>query len=312
MKHSTPPSEVVYAGVDISLKTLELHGIARRKRLPNTAAGHAALIAALPGNGQVILESSGGYEKALWLALLRAGRRVSRLNAGWVRHFAQGDGRRAKSDTLDAALLAEYGQCRAPKPDVLPPEVVLQLEELVSRREQLVAQRAVCDVQAQQLCRESLRQQAAQLLEYLGQQIADLDQQITLCLKSPELAPKAQRLLQVRGAGPGLCAVLLATMPELGTLSDTKAAALAGVAPHEEDSGQHRGLRHIGGGRAKARRALYMAALSASRHNPILRAFYQRLINRGKPFKVAITAVMRKLIILLNRLIREPHFVLES
>src|SRR5262249_2929924 len=132
--------------------------------------------------------------------------------------------------------------------------------------------------------------------------------QIARALQASELAPKVQRLRQVRGVGPGLCATLLAGMPELGSLSDTQAAALAGLAPYDDDSGQYRGARHIRGGRSKQRTALYMAALSASRHNTILRAFYQRLINKGKPFKLAITAVMRKLIILLNRLIREPHF----
>jgi transposase len=217
-----------------------------------------------------------------------------------------------KNDPKDAALLAEFGSCRQPQPDVLPPEIVLELQDLVSRRAQLVEQRALGEVQAQQLTRQSLKDQAAQLMEYLGRQIKELDQQITCCLQDPQLAPKVQRLRQVRGVGPGLCAALLAGMPELGSLSDSQAAALAGVAPYDDDSGQHRGARHIRGGRAKIRRALYMAALSASQHNPILHTFYQRLINKGKPFKLAITAVMRKLIIVLNRLIREPLFTLAS
>jgi transposase len=312
MNQSNALAPVVYIGNDVSLKTQQLHGLTRRRQLPNNAEGHTQLISLLPEGAHVIMESSGGYEKALWLALLRAGCRVSRLNAGRVFHFRKQTGRPAKNDAKDAALLAEYGRCHAPKADVLPSEIQLELQDLVDRRAQLVTQRALCDVQAQQLCRESLRQQAAALVECFDSQIAELDRQIAACLKHPDLAPKSQRLQQVRGVGPGVCSTLLATVPELGALSDTQATALVGLAPYDDDSGSHSGPRHISGGRAKARRALYMAALSASRHNPILRAFHQRLISRGKPFKVALTAVMRKLIILLNRLIREPLFNLAS
>ena len=311
MNQSTPEPSVVYIGVDVGSKTLQFHGLPRRKQLPNTSAGHDTLIAALPATAHVIMESSGGYEKALWLALLRAGCKVSRLNARRVRCLAGTKGQWAKNDSRDAALLTEFGATRTPKPDVLPTEARLELEELVCRREQLVQQRAQCDVQSQQLSRESLRQQAAALMAFISEQIHALDRQIEHCLKTPELAAKAQRLQQVCGVGPGLCSTLLATMPELGSLSDTQAAALLGVAPYDDDSGQYRGARHIRGGRLRPRRALYMAALCASRHNPILRSFHQRLLNRGKPFKVALTAVMRKLIILLNRLIREPDFVLD-
>jgi transposase len=312
MNQSTPAPNIVYIGVDVDSKSLQLHGMARRKQLPNTGAGHATLIGLLPASAHVIMESSGGYEKALWLALLRAGCRVSRLNARRVRCLAGTKGQWAKSDPRDAALLAEFGAKLVPKPDVLPTEARLELEDLVCRREQLVNQRAQCDVQSQQLRRESLMEQAAALLAFLDEQIHALDIQIERCLKGPELAAKAQRLQQVCGVGPGVCSTLLATMPELGNLSDTQAAALLGVAPYDDDSGQYRGARHIRGGRVRPRRALYMAALCASRHNPILRAFHQRLLNKGKPFKVAITAVMRKLIILLNRLIREPHFMLDT
>jgi transposase len=312
MNQSTPSSNVVYIGVDIGLKTLQLHGLARRKQWPNTEAGHASLIAALPATAHVIMEASGGYEHALWLALLRAGCKVSRVHALRVRCLARSKGQWAKNDPADAALLAQFGATHAPKSDVLPSEVCLLLQDLVGRREQLVRQRAQCDTQSQQLRRQTLRQQAVALMAFLDEQIDTLDTQIHECLQQEEMAAKAQRMQQVRGVGPGLCSTLLATVPELGRLTDTQVAALVGVAPYDHDSGQHRGIRHIRGGRRKPRGVLYMAALTASRHNPILRAFFQRLINRGKPFKVAITAVMRKLIVLLNRLIKEPHFIIES
>ncbi len=312
MKHSTPTSSVVYIGVDVGLKTLQLHGLARRKQLPNTPEGHATLIAALPAGSHVIMEASGGYEYALWLALLRADRRVSRVNARRVRHQAGANGQWAKNDVTDAALLSEFGALHRPRPDVLPSPVCLELQDLVCRRDQLVRQRAQCAVQLQQLHRAALIEQANALVAFLDGQITTLEDNIQQCLDSREMAAKSQRLLQVRGVGPRLCSTLLATVPELGTLSDNQIAALVGVAPYDDDSGQYRGARHIKGGRIKPRCVLYMAAMSASKHNPILRAFHQRLINKGKPFKLAITAVMRKLIILLNRLIREPDFILES
>lgn len=312
MNQSTPPPNIVYIGIDVGLKTLQLHGLPRRRQLPNTPAGHTTLVGLLPPTAHVIMESSGGYERASWLALLRAGCRVSRINARRVRCLAGARGQWAKNDACDAALLAEFGARCTPAPDVLPTEEQLKLQELVARREQLVRQRAQTDVQSQQLSRESLLHQARALLAFFDQQVQELDTQIQQCLQSREMAAKAQRLQQVRGVGPGLCATLLATMPELGTLSDAQAAALIGVAPYDDDSGQHRGARRIRGGRTKPRCVLYMAALSASRHNPILRAFHQRLLSKGKPFKLALTALMRKLIILLNRLIKEPHFTLAS
>jgi transposase len=295
---STSGSSLVYIGIDVSQKLLELHGISRRKQVPNSASGHAKLISLLPGNSHVVLESSGGYERALWLALLRAGCRVSRVNAARVRDFARAQGRLAKTDPLDAAVLCDYARSIKPKADELPSEAQLQLQELVCRREQLVSMRAEAKMQSQQLRNAQLLEQAARLLEFFDDQLGCLLQQI-------------RRLGEVCGVGMVSTTTLLAAMPELGRLSDTQAAALAGLAPYNEDSGPYRGQRHIRGGRVRVRRVLYMAALSAVRYNRILQNFYQRLLNKGKHFKIAITAVMRKLIILLNRLIREPHFVLE-
>ena len=159
--NATAPSSVVHIGVDVSLKRLDLHGLPRRKQVPNSAAGHAHLIALLPAGAHVIVESSGGYEKALWLALLRAGARVSRVNPARVRDFARANGRLAKTDELDAALLCDYARSINPKPDVLPSETQLEFEELVSRREQLVAMRAQLNVQAQQLTRATLCEQGS-------------------------------------------------------------------------------------------------------------------------------------------------------
>lgn len=172
--------------------------------------------------------------------------------------------------------------------------------------------RAIAQTQRHQHCEAIQRSVDDLTLEFLGNQIDQLEVSIKECMADPQLAATAKRLQQVKGVGQGLCSVLLAAMPELGQLDDQKICALAGVAPFEDDSGTIRGRRCIKGGRRHVRRCLYMAALSASRHNPILKEVYQRLISRGKPFKVAITALMRKLIILLNKLVREPHFVLAT
>jgi transposase len=296
----------------VNQKLLDLEGLSRRKQLPNNKTGHAKLIASLPAGGHVILESSGGYEKALWLALLRAGCRVSRVNPARVREFARAQGLLAKTDELDAKLLCDYARWIHPKADMLPSEAQLKLEELLSRREQLVAMRAELKVQSQQLERIELCQQAANLQACFDAQIAQLAAQIQALSELPEFAAKVGRLRTVSGVGTLTASTLLAFMPELGRLSDAQAAALAGLAPYNQDSGAYRGTRHIRGGRVRIRRVLYMAALSAVRQNRILQTFYKRLLNKGKHFKIAITAVMRKLIILLNRLIKEPNFVLEG
>jgi transposase len=238
---STPESSLVYIGVDVSQKLLDLHGMSRRKQLPNTAAGHAKLVGLLPSGSHIVLESSGGYEKPLWLALLRAGCRVSRVNPARVRDFARAQGRLAKTDPIDAAVLCDYARSMKLKADELPSEAQLQLEERVCRGEQLVAMRAELQMQSQQLQSAELREQAAKLLECFDVQIDALSQQIQRVCELPEFAPKSRRLSEVCGVGTVCSSTLLASMPELGRLSDTQAAALAGLAPYNDDSGARRG-----------------------------------------------------------------------
>ena len=307
-----PNLDVVYVGVDVSSQWLDLAGLGPAQRVANNAAGHTRLLKQLPDQAHVILEASGGYEKALWLTLLRSGRRVSRLNPARVRYFAKACMKLAKTDAIDAALLAEFGRRLQPATDKLPSAGQLELTDLVSRREQLVDARAVQEVQCQQLSDRRLQVQGRRLLRAFSLQIKHLDQLIASLLKTQELACKASRLQQLEGVGPVVSATLLACLPELGQISAPRLASLAGVAPHPDDSGPTKGYRRIQGGRHRVRRALYMASLTCVQCNERCKAFYQRLLQHGKPFKVAITAVMRKLLCLLNRLIAQPNFTLAN
>lgn len=259
----------------------------------------------------LICEATGGYERALVRTLHQAGIAVSVINPRQVRDFARACGRLAKTDAIDAAILRDYGAKLQPTPDRPPPEGEAEFAELMRARQELVS--LVTD--------EINRREHATLPELvklshlrqkqLEKQLAEVDRLLDRHVQQhSELTAKAERLQQVAGVGRVTALTVLALLPELGRIKDAQASALVGVAPLNCDSGQSRGQRHIHGGRAAVRRVLYMAALTAVRHNPILRTFYQGLRSRGKPAKVALTAVMRKLTILLNRLLKNPHFCL--
>lgn len=310
--HSASTGSVVYVGIDVCAKWLDIHGLKSQKvkRLANTAAGHASLVAGLPAQSHVVLEATGGYEQALWLALLRAGKTTSRVSPGRVRHFAKASLKLAKTDAIDAAVLSSFGETLKPRADVLPAHWELELADLVGRREQLVAVRAQQKTQLHQITHKALITQAGELIKSLTGQIKHLGELIKGVMAHKDVHPKAERLQQMDGIAQVAAATLLAELPELGSLDDARISSLAGLAPHPRDSGPMRGQRHICGGRQKVRRVLYMAALRCVRVNTTLKTFYQRLLGRGKPFKVAITAVMRKLLCVLNLLISNPNFKL--
>jgi transposase len=308
-------SSILYAGLDIAKASLELHLVGKSHALTADAAGHAALIKLLhahPGV-QIICEASGGYERAPVAALHQAAVPLSVVEAGRVRHFARAQGRRAKTDPIDARVLAQYGV--ALRPALTPPPTAQQerLEALDTRRRQLldtlVAERNRSAHYTEALC----CRQAQALLKALEKQKAQCEQAIARLIAADEkLQAKAHRLDAIPGVGATTAAVLLAGLPELGTLSDEAVAALAGVAPYNQDSGTASGARHIAGGRSAVRCALYMAALSAVRFDAILKAFYLRLRAAGKKPKVALVACMRKLVVLMNRLLKNPKLELAS
>jgi transposase len=305
----------IYAGLDIAKLNLQLHLAGRIHDLPNTAAGHRRLIKLLsPQSGiHVVCEATGGYEREVVAALQEAKVPVSVLNPARVRHFARAAGQRAKTDDIDAAILSAYGQALQPKPTAPRTQQEQQLAELVRRRVQvleiLVAQRQ----QAQRLTLPALRRQAQSLVHRLERDREQIEAQLkALRTQATTLEARVQKLQAITGVGTITALGVLAELPELGTLNRRQAAALAGLAPHPRQSGQWQGRRSIGGGRAPVRRALYMAALVAAHSNRQLKEFYQRLRMAGKPAKVALTAVMRKLIVLMNHILKNPNFALQN
>jgi transposase len=308
-----------YAGVDIAKATLELNVGAVSSSLTNDPQGHARILkllaaaeAARPGYKiHVIVEATGGYEAVLVEALHRAGRRVSVVQPSRVRHFANAKNKRAKSDPIDAAILAAFGQAIQPQPTLPSSAAQTHLVKLVGRRAQLLDTRTAELNRSAHYNDKLLRTQSRQLLALLTRQIAQCDRAITAQLAADEaMKARAERVQQVPGIGPVVAAVLQAHLPELGSLKEGEAAALAGLAPYDRDSGPRKGPRRICGGRAPVRCALYMAALSAVRHDAILRDFYARLCAAGKKPLVALTAAMRKLVELLNHMLSKPTFKL--
>jgi transposase len=312
---SSNTTTIIYAGLDIAKLNLQLHLDGRFHDLPNTAAGHDQLLELLAAHAtvQIICEATGGYERDVVAALHQAAVPVSVLNPARVRHFARATGQRAKTDQIDAALLTAYGQALHPQPTPARNAQEQQLAELIRRRVQvleiLVAQRQ----QAQRLTLTALRRQAQSLVRRLERDLQKIEQQLqTLRTQTAALDQRVQKLAAITGVGHLTALSVLAELPELGTLHRGQAAALAGLAPHPRESGQWHGRRSIGGGRPAVRRALYMAALVAARSNRQLKEFYQRLREAGKPAKVALTAVMRKLIVLMNHILKNPNFVLQN
>ena len=307
---STP---YLYLGLDFAKEKFNYQGAEFRGSLPNNPAGHRRFLARIPAGAHLVCESTGPYHRALVLAAHAAGVVLSVVNPRQVRDFASGLGRRAKTDPLDAQSLYDFGRLAQPKADSVPSATQLALQELVVARQQAVLERSTLMVQraGQSLPLVKALHQAR--IALLTKHILQLEKALTKTLTAETaLATAAERLTQVKGVGTLSAITALALCPELGTMSREQAAALLGVAPFNHDSGALRGQRSIAGGRYRLRCALYMAALSAVRSNSILRAFYQRLRAKGKPAKLALTAVLRKLFILLNHLLKNPSFSLAA
>jgi transposase len=313
MSQNNPP--IVYVGLDVAKLSLELHLAGKTHSLTNDTKGYTKLLKHLrtqPG-AQVLCEATGGYEQAAVHVLHAAGLPVSVIEAGRVRSFAKAQGLRAKTDPIDAAVLTAYGIAFRPPATPPGPPQQRQLADLAQRRRQLIQTGVSERNRAEHYTDPFCVRQARQLLKALEKQIAQCDLAIArLIAADAVLAHKAKRLKAIPGVGPVVAATVLAEMPELGQLTKRTAAALAGVAPYNRDSGNQKGVRHIGGGRRTVRCALYMATLSAIRYDRILKEFYLRLRAAGKKPLVAMTACMRKLIILMNHLLKNNDFHLAS
>jgi len=293
----------VYVGVDVAKATLQVHQQGRQIELHNVPAGLTQFckkLKALEG-AHVICEATGGYERALVQALHKVKIPVSVVNPAQVRGAAQAQGQRAKTDRIDALMLTDCGQRYQPQPTPPASQSQRQLAALAQWLKQLVDAQAVAKTQAEHHEDPFVRKQHKTLLDHYQSQIEAVETKLkALMRKDPVLAQRVECLDAIEGVGLRTAFMILAHMPELGQINRQQAAALAGLAPWTRDSGTMKGMRCIGGGRSEVRLALYMSALSAARCNPVLSAFYQRLIAKGKLPKVALTAVMRKLLIYMN------------
>ena len=296
--------ELVYLGVDIAKSYLDAAIGDERRRFANERIGHRELIKwvkQLKAPVQVICESSEGYERALVQALVGAKLKVSLVQANRVRQFARAAGILAKTDRIDAEVLCEFGRRMRPQTVTAARLEQERLRELESQRRHLTHLLVMEQNRGARVSDASVQRLNRRLINQIKKQIEHLDLLIKGYIdQSHELSAKAAKLTSISGVGARTAALLLAQLPELGQLNRREVAALVGVAPFNRDSGKMRDKRAIYGGRRPVRHGLYMAALVAAHHNPILRAFYLRLRAAGKPGKLAITATMRKLLIVLN------------
>lgn len=298
----------LHVGIDVAKDRLDVAIVETGElfRLDNDAGGHAALVERLSDQAvaAVGLEASGGYERGVLKALWQAGLAVRRINPHRLRQFARAAGVNAKNDRLDARLIARFLATLATHPVELDPRLE-PLVELVTVRRQLCAELIRVRNQAEHLRDVALKRLAARRARRIEADIVLIDKRIAEKIAAdPVLAHRDRLLRSVPGVGPVLSATLLALVPELGRLSNRQIAALIGLAPFDHDSGKLKGKRCIWGGRQSVRNVLYMAALSAGIHNPVLAAFRKRMRDKAKPPKLIIVAVMRKLITTLNAILR--------
>jgi transposase len=301
-----------FVGIDVSSQRLDVDmlPVSQRSSEPNTEDGIASLVLRLRKlNPQIVLlEATGGYEVPAAYALYEAGLPVVIMNPKALRHFAKAIGKLAKTDKLDAQVLALYAQSIQPPVRPLKDQEQLELANLMTRRRQLQGM-IVMEENRRRTCTPRVRGNIELSLAHLRQLLKDLDREIHDSIRRTPLWHENSEILQsFKGIGPKVSASLIAVIPELGTLPGTKVAALAGLAPMNRDSGQYRGKRKIQGGRPAVRQALYMAALVASHHNPVIMEFYQRLRLAGKPAKVALTACMRKILVILNAMLKNRTY----
>lgn len=309
MQPLTGQASDLFVGIDVSKAALDiaLRPSGEAWRCANADADIAQLVAQLQARGPhlVVLEATGGLERLVVAALAVAGVPVAVVNPRQARDFAKATGHLAKTDALDAAVLAHFAQAIGPTPRPLPDAQSQILAALVERRHQLVAIRTAEHNRLQTVL-AAVRPHVQTHLAWLDQALQDLDSELDQTLHASPLWREREQLLRsVPGIGPVVALTLIAELPELGQGAIKHVATLVGVAPLNRESGKWRGTRAVWGGRQHVRDTLYMAALVGVRHNPVLRAFYERLLARGKPKKLALTACMHKLLIILHAVLRD-------
>jgi transposase len=310
-KEQTMSTSAVFAGIDVSKANLDVavRPVEVEWRSPNTDAGAKQVAARLKDlrPDLVVLEATGGMEGTAASALAILGVSVVVVNPRQVRDFAKSTGRLAKTDVLDARVLAHFAEAVKPEPRPLPDEQARQLSALLSRRRQ-ISEMLTAERNRLHSADRTVRRRLKVHIRWLERELSDINDDLDGAIKeSPLWRVKDDILKSVPGIGTVVSFTLLSELPELGQLNRKEIAALAGVAPLNRDSGTLAGRRTVWGGRTRVRAALYMAALVASRYNPVIRDFYLRLCTAGKPKKVALTACMRKLLLILNSMIRHKE-----
>jgi transposase len=303
-------SPVRHVGIDVSKERLDVCSLpdGGTFSVANDRAGIHELLARLLEGVRpelVVLEATGKYERLAAVAIAAAGIAVAVVNPRQARDFAKASGPLAKTDRIDAQILARFAGAVGPRPSVLPDEEAPVLQDILLRRRQLL-EMIVAEKNRLQMASEAVARRIAAHVRWLEKELSRVDRELDEAVRESETWRANEELLRsVPGVGPVLARTLLAELPELGTLPRRRLCALVGVAPFNRDSGTFRGKRQVWGGRAPVRAALYMGALVATRHNPLIREFYERLLAAGKPKKVALVACMRKLLSILNAVMRD-------
>ncbi len=302
--------EQVYVGIDVAKAHLDIHvrPSGEAFTVPRDGESVANLADRLKALSPVVvvLEATGGFETIVAASLSSAGLPMAVINPRQIRSFARAIGQLAKTDALDAAVIAQFAEAVKPEPRPLADEQTRILSELVARRRQLVEMMTAERNRRPRLSRKHLIKALDRHLAMLQKDLSEIERDIDTTIRGMPIWREREELMtSVPGVGPTLARTLLADVPELGTLDRKQIAALIGVAPLNWDSGSYRGRRTTWGGRSKVRAVLYMAALVASQHNPTLKSFYQRLVAAGKAKKLALVAVMRKLLTILNAIVRD-------
>jgi transposase len=303
--------DATYIGIDVSKDRLDVHVQPTGKAftVARDGEGLAALVARLTAlaPGLIAVEATGGFEMTVAAAIAGAALPLAVVNPAQVRHYAQALGRHAKTDKIDAEVIARFAEATRPEPRQLPDEATQALSELVTRRRQIIAM-MVAERQRAGRLPKRLKRSCERVVRVLEKELAALDQDIDTTVRgSPAWRAKEDLLASVTGIGPITARTLIADLPELGTLDRRKIAALVGVAPFTRQSGQWRGKSFIAGGRPTVRAALFVATMAAVRHNPVIRDFRERLLAKGKPKMVAMVACMRKLLTILNAILRDQN-----
>lgn len=297
----------IVVGIDVSKSRLDVAAAGEHWSTPNDIDGMGKLIDRLkPLNPSlVVVESTGGYERGVLAELSAAGIPIALVNPGRVREFAKSIGLLGKTDKIDAGLLVRFGESTQPKPTKLPSSDEQKLSAWMTRRHQVVDMLTM-EKNHLSSAHSVVLASVKTIMDALQEELDDLNRQIDEFIdQHPDFKQKKDVMQSVPGVGKVTAAILLADLPELGTVDRKNAASLVGVAPFNNDSGRHRGKRRVKGGRPSVRTVLYMAALSAIRCNPVIRSFYQRLLAAGKEKKVAIVACMHKLLTFLNAMVRD-------